>query len=333
MNPEVPMCYETALRCFRWVVNLAVHACAEMNVFMAAVNIPAAMFHDISDETFAGALPPGQSWFFPAAPNNKSGMDIFAKNKERSIMLSDCKQRFARVFCGIWGIDWVQGPLVDSSYDSIVLGLTSNSLEGFVPHPCSFKGYLISKPAFEVAFRKGGVANLHWHTDDHETRAGARSAAYATNLVAYSILGARGDDGFDKCNCVMQIKCLTSRARVILRQIATQPNHRIDVCEPPRPEGVDSRYMTSPAIFAPIEGGKVLRVFEDSNLPDELVKRMPANVPADILREMRVSRVWVSGGDIVVFDASELHAVFNFVPQRGLAFNVGTHGLIAYHDA
>ena len=60
---------------------------------------------------------------------------------------------------------------------------------------------------------------------------------------------------------------------------------------------------------------------------------MPANVPADILREMRVSRVWVSGGDIVVFDASELHAVFNFVPQRGLAFNVGTHGLIAYHDA
>ena len=51
------------------------------------------------------------------------------------------------------------------------------------------------------------------------------------------------------------------------------------------------RDVNLPANFVPIEGGKILRVFDYFNLPDELFELIPADMPADILRDMLVSLI------------------------------------------
>ena len=161
------------------------------------------------------------------------------------------------------------------------------------------KAYALSK----VAQTRTNVANMVWHSDQDK-----RDVANKANAVCYFILppdpAAESDAAESGLNCIMVFGGPPAHLRELSARLEAMP---VKIRPPQERPPVRSTEWI-PVVQIP--------------LPAEL------EATAQGL-DVKSYAMWVRGGDLLVFDGSTAHGIYNFAPQRVLAFNASFVGLRA----
>lgn len=217
--------------------------------------------------------------------------------------VTDSPARFARVFRSVFfGPDGEgskggeEEPSGDETRAALVESVraTVAAAAGGTPQPTlALKPYLLSKVP--------GV-NMKWHVD-----VDARGEATAeADLVCYVVLGPPG-----AVNCVVVFAYDTPEERAALNALDEQTIALATRDLVPPEERYDARGRLRLVPLA---------------WPAELRSATGGSCRAG--GGMRAYGVWVTLGDLLVFDGSVLHGVYNRAAQRVLAFNASTTGLV-----
>lgn len=207
-------------------------------------------------------------------------------------LLTDNVARFSNVWRQLFASQGQHAPSALASVQTAV----QSAIEEVSQSPQAalrLKPYLLSKVP--------GM-NMSWHVDDDARETLPQTAS--ANLVCYVVLGPP-----QSINCVVVFAHKAPCKRAMLHGLSDTTMVAHDNLL-----ALHARFKADPSRRYDANG---------------FLRLVPLQWPSELEGQGACAySMWVSQGDMLVFDGSALHGVYNFDAQRVLAFNASTSGLI-----